>query len=69
VAVLESRAAQIYKDSIEAIRQELIEYCEPLCAKAESTELPPMRAINHTIPLIDENKLYPWRASKCQDAF
>src|ERR1700728_2012263 len=27
-----------------------------------------MRAINHTIPLIDEKKIYSWRPSKCPDA-
>jgi Reverse transcriptase (RNA-dependent DNA polymerase) len=30
--------------------------------------LPPLRAINHTVPLIDENKIYPWRPSRCPEA-
>ena len=33
------------------------------------TEFPPLRDINHTIPLIDEKKTYPWRPSKCPEAF
>ncbi len=27
-----------------------------------------MRAINHSIPLMDENKIYSWRPSKCPEA-
>ena len=34
----------------------------------EST-VPPFRDINHTIPLIDEKKTYPWRASRCPEIF
>ncbi|KAF8220658.1 hypothetical protein L208DRAFT_1416363, partial [Tricholoma matsutake] len=30
--------------------------------------LPPLQAINHTVPLIDENKIYPWRPSRCPEA-
>ena len=50
-------------------REELMAYAEPLCRVVEETELPPLRAINHTIPLIDENKTYSWRASKCPEIF
>jgi hypothetical protein len=39
-----------------------------LCPDTDKSELPPLRAINHTIPLIDENKIYSWRPSKCPDA-
>ena len=35
----------------------------------QETELPPLRDINHTIPLIDESKTYPWRPSRCPEAF
>jgi len=44
-------------------------YAEPLCRKVEETKLPPFRAINHAIPLIDENKTYQWRASRCPEIF
>jgi len=40
-----------------------------VCEKPEETKLPPLRAINHTIPLIDEDKIYPWHPSKCPGAF
>jgi len=54
---------------IENARAELMSYAEPLCRNVDETELPPLRAINHTIPLIDENKTYPWRASRCPEIF
>jgi hypothetical protein len=69
MTIVESRAAELYQEGIDQVRQELIEYCKPLCAKAEDTALPPLRDINHTIPLIDEKKIYPWRPSRCPDAF
>jgi hypothetical protein len=50
-------------------RRELMAYTMPLCRKVEETELPPLRDINHTIPLIDENKVYPWRPSRCPEVF
>ena len=54
---------------IVAARDELMAYAEPLCRLVEETELPPLRAINHTIPLIDEKKTYTWRPSKCPEIF
>ena len=42
---------------------------EPLCKCIEKTELPPFRAISHTITLIDESKTYLWRASRCPEVF
>ncbi|KAI0351158.1 DNA/RNA polymerase [Trametes cingulata] len=41
---------------------------ELLCQEGGATALPPLRAINHSIPLIDEAKIYSWRPSKCPDA-
>jgi len=54
---------------IEKAREELRRYAEPLCKEVHETDLPPFQAINHTIPLIDEEKTYPWRPSRCPDAF
>ncbi|KAJ8701144.1 hypothetical protein PTI98_004101 [Pleurotus ostreatus] len=31
------------------------------------TPFPPLRDINHTIPLIDENKVYHWHPARCPD--
>lgn len=56
-------------DEIVATREELMAYAKPLCRNIDETELPPLRAINHTIPLIDENKTYQWRASRCPEIF
>ena len=53
----------------EALRKELRQYAEPLCKEMEETDLPPLRSINHTIPLIDESKTYSWRPSRCPEAF
>ena len=55
--------------SIADAQKDLMTYAEPLCRKVEETELPPLRAINHTIPLIDENKVYSWRPSRCLEVF
>jgi hypothetical protein len=63
-------SASLYaSDEVKNARTELMAYAEPLCRKVEETELPPLRAINHTIPLIDENKVYPWRPSRCPEIF
>ena len=54
---------------LEDTREELRRYAEPLCKEMHETGLPPLRDINHTIPLIDEKKTYTWRPSKCPEAF
>ena len=61
--------AVTYDPDIEAAREELKQYAEPLCKDEKETGLPPLRAINHTIPLIDEGKVYPWRPSRCPEVF
>ena len=66
---LASRSIQVTEDALEAARAHLVEYAKPLCRKASESPLPPLRAINHQIPLIDENKIYPWRPSRCPEAF
>lgn len=50
-------------------RKLLMELAEPLCKDVADTGLPPLRAINHTIPLIDESVIYPWRPSRCPEVF
>ena len=49
--------------------KDLRHYADPLCKEVHETSLPPFRAINHTIPLIDDKKTYPWRPSKCPEVF
>ncbi|TFK79827.1 hypothetical protein K466DRAFT_467784, partial [Polyporus arcularius HHB13444] len=65
---LESCAADVFEDHLEAARQQLRQYAEPICQEASDSPLPPLRSINHTIPLKDESKIYHWRPSKCPDA-
>ena len=65
--VLESRAAEILADERERFREELRAYAKDICKEAIETLLPPLRDINHAIPLIDENKVYSWRPSRCPE--
>ncbi|RPD82679.1 hypothetical protein L226DRAFT_541825 [Lentinus tigrinus ALCF2SS1-7] len=68
VRMLESCAAELFEDHLEVARRELRQYAESICQEASDSPLPPLRAINHTIPLKDESKIYHWRPSKCPDA-
>lgn len=69
VRVLESRATDIYEDQLEQVRQQLREYARPIASNdASDTPLPPLRVINHQIPLKDPTKIYHWRPSRCPEA-
>jgi transposase InsO family protein len=68
VAVLTSRAIDVLEEQLEAARQELRDYSADICKKAMETALPPLRKINHRIPLIDPDKAYPWRPSRVPEA-
>ncbi|KAI0045056.1 hypothetical protein FA95DRAFT_1496070, partial [Auriscalpium vulgare] len=68
VTVISSAAADIAEDALDTLRAKLTREAEDLCADTERTALPPLREINHEIPLIDENKVYQWRPSKCPEA-
>ena len=57
------------EQSIKAICMIPQRYTQLLCKEIDETKLPPFWAINHTIPLIDETKTYPWQPSKCPKAF
>ncbi|KAJ2921120.1 hypothetical protein H1R20_g15976, partial [Candolleomyces eurysporus] len=54
---------------VDEARTLLQKMAEPLCKDLDEIPLPPLRAINHTVPLIDEKKVYPWRPSKCPEVF
>jgi len=66
---LMSMSIETESDEIEAAWEKLLHYAEPLCRSVHEMELLPLRDINHTIPLIDVNKKYTWRPSRCPDAF
>ncbi|KAJ2970575.1 hypothetical protein NUW54_g12699 [Trametes sanguinea] len=68
VRVLQSHSADVLGAQLALAREELRQYAAPICKEASDSPLPPLRAINHRIPLIDEHKVYSWRPSKCPDA-
>ncbi|KAG9227810.1 hypothetical protein CCMSSC00406_0000544 [Pleurotus cornucopiae] len=67
VTKLSSQAMDLLLGDVQKAREYLLDYVRPLCLPAEDTGLPPLHAINHEIPLIDENKTYTWRLSKCPE--
>ncbi|QRV84578.1 Transposon Ty3-I Gag-Pol polyprotein [Ceratobasidium sp. AG-Ba] len=68
VRTIEACATELYEEKLDEIRQILYKESEDICKQAADTPLPPLRAINHRIPIIDENKTYSWRSSRCPDA-
>ena len=60
VSVLESHATEVYEENLDKVRRYLYEQARPLCSQVGATALPPFCAINHSIPLINEFKIYPW---------
>ena len=68
IATVKSAAADLFEDELEHLRQELRAEARDLCLDTEKAALPPLRAVNHSIPLIDENKIYSWRPSHCPEA-
>ncbi|QRW08785.1 Pol polyprotein/retrotransposon [Ceratobasidium sp. AG-Ba] len=67
VKSISSCAADVYEEQLELIRTNLRKDAEKVCKKASETPLPPLRAINHRIPIIDETKTYSWRSSRCPE--
>ena len=69
VITITSAAADLLDDGIDKLRQQLRAEADDLCPDTSRTVLPPLRAVNHTIPLIDPKKIYRFRPSKCPEAF
>jgi len=69
ITTITSAAADLLDENLEKLRKSLRQEAEDLCPDTSTTELPPMRAVNHTIPLIDEGRIYRFRPSKCPEAF
>lgn len=69
VVTIKSATADLLDNKLDRLRMELRKEAEDLCADTSKTALPPLRAVNHTIPLIDEHKVYCFRPSKCPEAF
>ena len=58
VVTINSAAAELLDDGIEGLREQLRREADDLCPDTSRTSLPPLRAVNHTIPLIEPNKVY-----------
>ena len=69
VTTITSAAADLLNQGLDDVRKMLRQEAEDLCPDTSTTELPPFRDVNHTIPLIDERKKYKFRPSKCPEAF
>ena len=67
VTVISSKVINTYNQEIDKYRQEIKEYTKDLFKDTVETLLPLMRAINHTIPLINEDKKYKFRRATCLD--
>ncbi|KZV78652.1 hypothetical protein EXIGLDRAFT_633571, partial [Exidia glandulosa HHB12029] len=67
VTIRSARATAI-EAKLEDLRNQVFEAAQDLFQDTAKTELPPLRAINHEIPLIDEHKVYPYRPSRCPEA-
>ncbi|KAJ3558319.1 hypothetical protein NP233_g11531 [Leucocoprinus birnbaumii] len=68
IAKMSSRAMTTYEDKLEEVKSGLLNYAKKVCRDRLDTPLPPLREINHEIPLIDPNARYSWRPSRCPDA-
>ncbi|KAJ3999607.1 hypothetical protein F5050DRAFT_1564678, partial [Lentinula boryana] len=69
VSQIASHSLDVVEDELQHARNELIEYAKPLCRTMDQTDLPPLREINHRIPLIDEELIIPWRSSRLPEKF
>ncbi|KAJ8473319.1 hypothetical protein ONZ51_g7961 [Trametes cubensis] len=63
-----SRAADVLEDELDKVRDQLRAYAAPICQDTSDAPFPPLRDINHSIPLKDPSKVLHWRPSKCPDA-
>ena len=69
VTTINSAAADVLNEGLDDLRRQLRKEADDLCPDTSRTALPPLRAVNHTIPLIDEKKIYRFRPSRCPEAF
>ena len=68
VVVITSAAADLLEDELNQLCAELHHDAADLCQDGVCTELPPLCAVNYTIPIIDERRVDSWQPSKCPDA-
>jgi hypothetical protein len=68
VTKISSMAADIVEDELVKLCEQLRHEAMDLCIAAEDTPLPPLRIINHKIPIVDESMTYTFRPSQCPKA-
>lgn len=68
VTTIVSAAADLYQTELDKFRNMLKDEGQDLCPDTANTSLPPLRTINHQIPIMDKSKIYPWRPAKCPEA-
>jgi hypothetical protein len=56
VVTLNSAAMDVVNEGLKDLRRQLKEEAEDLCPDTSKTALPPLREVNHIIPIIDEGK-------------
>ena len=54
--------------ALDEVRRMLKDEVKDLCRNTEEMPLPPLRVINHRIPLIDDKKPLPYRTARCPEA-
>jgi Aspartyl protease len=67
--IVHAAAVYILNQGIDEIKKILLNEVSELCKSAGETPLPPLRVINHEIPVIDPKKVYRWRPSRVPEAF
>lgn len=68
VVTICSAATDLLNHKLDRLRAELGQEAEDLCTDTSRTALLPFRAVNYTIHLVDEHKIYWFRPSKCPEA-
>ena len=69
IVTIKSARASLLEDELTKLRSQLKKEAEDLCADPSKKTLPLFRVVNHTIPLMDEWKVYRFRRSTCPEAF
>ena len=67
IAHISSMTADIASTNLETLRDILRREALDLCKRAEDTSLPPLRIINHRLLIIDNDKRYTFRPSRCPE--
>jgi len=68
LAPLDQPRAGFTEEDLPQLRDKWLQACRE-SFESQPDELPPLREINHSIPLIDEKRQYHHRRPKCPDAF